>query len=374
MARMMIRPKVLTRGILDEARSEPGYIDLSQYSSIDSEVAETLIGCEQDLDLSGLRTLPEDVARVLSRHRHVLLLNRVRSLPASVAQALSKHAGVIYLNDVEDPSPAAEEALLEHPGMVALAGAWLTMKHRRPGPTVTNAVGIDLVMIPAGECMLGAPNDEPARRHLERLKLVEMDHEYFIAKTPVTQSQYRSVVGGSPSRFSGEDRPVERVSWYDANLFCQRLSQMPEERRAGRVYRLPTQQEWEYACRAGSATTYSCGDDWRKLQDYAWFRSNSNDATAPVAQKLPNAWGLFDMHGNVFEWCSDALLPYPRVSLHESSGYQGNSVRVRCGGCWLYDHSVCRSACIDFCSPSYRFDFLGFRVAMSRRRHNIPAA
>jgi formylglycine-generating enzyme required for sulfatase activity len=372
MARRMIRPKTLTRAALDEARAKPGYIDLSQYTSLDGEVAEILVAGEQDLDLSGLRTLPPDVATVLSRHRGVLLLNRLRELSDLVALQLSEQDGVVYLSDVEAPTPQVEQTLLKHRGMVALSGTWITMKDLRPEMTVTNAIGIDLVQVPNAVCMLGSPNDEVGRRDLESLNMCAVDHEYFIASTPVTQAQYASVVGDAPSRFSGASRPVERVSWYEAIEFCERLSQLPEERRAGRVYRLPSQQEWEYACRAGSATAFCCGDDWRQLEDYAWFKSNSGDTTAPVAEKLPNAWGLYDMHGNVFEWCSDAMLPYPRVSHNESPGYRGTSVRVRRGGCWLYDHNVCRSACIDFCNPSYRFDFLGFRVAMTHQRHDAP--
>lgn len=121
----------------------------------------------------------------------------------------------------------------------------------------------------------------------------------------VTQSQYESVMGSNPSEFKGANNPVEAVYWDEAVAFCAKLSALPAEVAAGRAYRLPTEAEWEYACRAGTTTEYSFGDDKKELGKYAWFADNSSTTTHAVGEKLPNDWGLYDMHGNVLEWCSD---------------------------------------------------------------------
>ena len=148
---------------------------------------------------------------------------------------------------------------------------------------------------------------------------------FSIGVHEVTQSEYESVMGVNPSWFKGANNPVESVSWVDAVAFCVKLSSLPAEVAAGRVYRLPTEAEWEYACRAGTTTAYSFGDDEKDLEKYAWFGVNSGNLTHEVGKKLPNGWGLYDMHGNLWEWCSDA---------------DGS----RRGGSWGDNTFLCRSA------------------------------
>jgi formylglycine-generating enzyme required for sulfatase activity len=207
-------------------------------------------------------------------------------------------------------------------------------------------------------------------------------------------------MGTNPSFFQGSEiqgdssnHPVEQVSWDDAAEFCKRLSDLPEEKKAGRLYRLPTETEWEYACRAGTATTYSFGESSQSLGDYAWFGNNSgskeldSDAlwakmkynqdeyfdtlssagcvTHPVGEKKPNAWGLYDMHGNVFEWCSDWYGEYPKSAVSDSSGPNECSDRVFRGGSWEDVAACCRSAHRNGFDPSSSFNVLGFRVALS---------
>jgi formylglycine-generating enzyme required for sulfatase activity len=166
-------------------------------------------------------------------------------------------------------------------------------------------------------------------------------NSFAIGKYPVTQEQYQAVMGNNPSYFQGNPQnPVESVSYDDAVVFCQKLSEM-----TGKNYRLPTESEWEYACRAGTTTDYYFGDDANQLGDYAWYEDNSGLITHPIGQKLPNAWGLYDMHGNVWEWCQYKCL-------------RDNCLR---GGSW--DFFPCRSA---IRLGNYRCDdrdiTFGFRV------------
>jgi len=136
----------------------------------------------------------------------------------------------------------------------------------------------------------------------------------------VTQAQYEQVMGHNPSASKGADNPVEKVSWEDAVEFCHKLSEFPAEKAAGNVYRLPTEADWEFACRIGTTTKYSFGDDESELGSYAWFADNSSGKTHPVGDKLPNAWGLYDMYGNVWEWCSHSYVDYPSGSMTAPRG------------------------------------------------------
>jgi formylglycine-generating enzyme required for sulfatase activity len=191
--------------------------------------------------------------------------------------------------------------------------------------------------------------------------------------TQVTQEQYEQVMGENPSYFQGDEVkgrdssefPVECVSWEDAVAFCQKLSALPEEKAAGRVYRLPTEAEWDYSCRAGTSTAYCFGNDEESLGGYAWFGDNSNDRSHPVALKKPNAWGLYDMHGNVWEWCSDWYGKYPKGAVSDPSCPSDGSDRVGRGGGWSVGDVFCRSAHRDWTAPSDRLFNRGFRVALS---------
>ncbi|MFM8214235.1 MAG: formylglycine-generating enzyme family protein, partial [Pirellula sp.] len=196
--------------------------------------------------------------------------------------------------------------------------------------------------------------------------------EYYLGVHEVTQAQYEKVMGAKPSYFQGEkikgsssNHPVELVSWEDAVEFCKKLSDLPEEKAAGRVYRLPTEAEWEYACRAGSKSAYSFGESSKSLGDYAWFDENRNEQTHPVGQKKANAWGLYDMHGNVWEWCSDWYGEYPKDAVSDPTGPREGSCRVNRGGSWSYGAADCQSAGRYGVVPSYRDDYYGFRVALS---------
>ncbi|RPH90712.1 MAG: serine/threonine-protein kinase pkn1, partial [Chroococcales cyanobacterium metabat2.561] len=154
----------------------------------------------------------------------------------------------------------------------------------------------EMVDIPAGKFNMGS-NEYEDEKPIHQVIVPA----FQIGKYPVTQAQYQAVMGNNPSRFSGNPQnPVESVTWFNAQAFCEKLSQL-----TGKNYRLPTETEWEYACRAGTETLFSFGDDREQLGDYAWFDGNSNNTTHPVGEKQPNPWEIYDMHGNVWEWCAD---------------------------------------------------------------------
>jgi formylglycine-generating enzyme required for sulfatase activity len=166
------------------------------------------------------------------------------------------------------------------------------------------------------------------------------------------------------SSYKGPQIPVVQVSWDEAVEFCRKLSSLPEEKSAGREYRLPTEAEWEYACRAGSTTEYSFSDGDSRLDEYAWFTKNSNKTTHPVGQKCPNGWGLYDMHGNVWEWCEDWHGDYRRGSVTDPVGPSLASDRVYRGGGWNSSARGCRSAFRRSYTPDNRYGYLGFRVVL----------
>ena len=237
-----------------------------------------------------------------------------------------------------------------------------------------NSIGMKLRLIPKGTFTMGSPVEEKEAQGNEEGHKVTISKEYWLGVYEVTQGQYEKVMGGNPSHFQGRDirksdssmHPVEQVHWDDAVEFCKRLSELPEEVKAGRIYRLPTEAEWEYACRAGSKTAYSFGESSKSLGAYAWFTENSNEHTYPVGEKNPNAWGIHDMHGNVGEWCSDWYNSvYPKGLLTDPSGPREGRTRMHRGGSWDLSAAFCRSARRDACDPTMRHKDLGFRVAMS---------
>ncbi len=220
---------------------------------------------------------------------------------------------------------------------------------------IENSIGMKLRVIAPGTFTLGDDAEAP---------VVTLTKPYMLGVFPVTQEQYEKVTGVNPSRFKGASNPVEQVSWADAIAFCRKLSELSTEKAAGRVYRLPTDAEWEFACRAGTTTKYSFGDDQSKGGDYAWFIGNSGNMTHPVGGKQSNAWGLYDMYGNVWEWCQDWYHGLPRVSVTDPFGPSRGSTRVRRGGCWK-DAAVWASPARIGSGPARRDNYGGFRVVFT---------
>lgn len=256
-----------------------------------------------------------------------------------------------------------------------------------PLPRLVNSVGMELVLIPAGTFQMGSPESEVERTSDENPQhVVRLSESFYLGVHSVTQQQFQQVMKRNPSRFKasnggGPRHPVEHVSWDDAVAFCDKLSQRLAERKAGRVYRLPTEAEWEYACRAGTASVFFWGDTACSLQ--ANFDGNLpyGDAptgpdlqkTSPVGAYPPNAFGLHDMHGNVWEWCNDWYREryYRKCARENPKGPRNGSYRVLRGGSWNYRGGYTRSADRGRLPPSYRDAHMGFRVAITASRIRV---
>jgi formylglycine-generating enzyme required for sulfatase activity len=209
---------------------------------------------------------------------------------------------------------------------------------------------IEFCHVPAGTFRMG---------RLRNFHRVTISKDFYLGKYPVTQAQWEAVMEDNPSHFKGAKWPVENVSWEDCQLFVEKLN-----RQTGRnIYRLPTEAEWEYACRAGSITAYSFGDDKKLLSEFGWHSANANGEIHPVGQKIPNPWGFYDMYGNVWEWCNDWYGPYPRGLVTDPEGPSSGSDRVLRGGCWFDAALRCRSGFRSFFSPDFHSSFFGFRLA-----------
>ena len=278
--------------------------------------------------------------------------------------------------------------------------AWA--KHLGTQVEITNSIGMKMALIPPGEFMMGSakelieeelktpgiedwykdhlPGEGPQHR-------VRITKPFYLGEYDVTQEEYQRVMGNNPSEFSatGKEKakvsgqetkrfPVENISWDEAVEFCRKLSDLPKEKAAGRRYRLPSEAQWEYACRAGSTGRFSFSagrsgapkeSEDLALFEYGWFGSNSDRMTHAVGGKLPNAWALYDMHGNVWEWCQDWYDRdyYVKSTVDDPVGPPGGSSRVLRGGGSSYPARFCRSADRFNHEPEYRNDNLGFRVS-----------
>lgn len=246
--------------------------------------------------------------------------------------------------------------------------------------SITNGIGIELKLIPAGEFMMGSSKSPEELAHLFGDKTNSFTDEYpqhkvhitksfYLATTEVTQKQWRAVMGATPWKGKdfvkeGDDYPATYVSWDDAQEFIKKLNQ-----KEGKTYRLPTEAEWEYACRARSQTVYSFGDSKSQLREYAWFNESARDIGEKYAHRVKlkraNDFGLFDMHGNVFEWCSDWYGEdhYKNSPVDDPRGPSGGSSRVLRSGSWNGLPQFIRSARRFGVEPDFSVCSIGFRVA-----------
>lgn len=300
-----------------------------------------------------------------------------------VAEALERLGlGGSVLGERADSRPAARDDLVgirrASEGLKALSGQKLPA-------SFTNSISMEFVLIPAGVFLMGSPEEEEARSNNETQHEVVISKPFYLGVYPVTQAQWRAVMGDNPSYFTAaigvtggakgeltDDFPVECVSWEDSQDFLRRLNAVPAESEAGRWYRLPTEAEWEFACRAGAVSEpFHFG---RSLTpDKANFNKNVG-RTSRVGAYPPNAFGLHDMHGNVWEWCADWYGPYPQLRVIDPAGPPEGSHRVFRGGSWCDFARDCRSAYRLWHPPSDRSYDLGLRVAVNLREptHGDP--
>jgi len=232
---------------------------------------------------------------------------------------------------------------------------------------------VGMVWINGGTFTMGSPANESGRSVNEGPQRQITIGSFFMGMYPVTQADYQEVMGINPSAFKGPDLPVEQVSWFDAVEYCNKLSikeglapvytvtgSNVTWNRDAKGYRLPTEAEWEYACRAGTQTPFNTGTS---INDAGWFSGNSKGQTQPVGGKLPNSWGLYDMHGNVLEWCWDWLGNYSAGAQTDPQGVSSGKNRVYRGGSWRFEAHQTRSAFRFGNNPYLRTFIVGFRIA-----------
>ncbi len=328
---------------LSQARAA---MDSGEVKAAESFVAGAV---PEDFDNSGVQFL-EQVWRLAELERRLVCL--VEDANADGVITPQKAALILELG---------ETYLRLQPGNDKVQALVSRCRHIAGPPFIRNSIGVNLTLIPAGNFTMGTVGNECDQRPHR----VTLTKRFYLGIYTVTNAQWKRVMGGVPSKWKGNDCPVEQVSWEDANEFCRQLSALPEEKKAGRMYRLPTEAEWEYACRAGTTTSYSFGDEESQLVEYGWFDRNSGNKTHAVGTKKPNAWGLFDMHGNVWEWCNDWYGGYPRGAVVDPRGPSWETSRVIRGGSWGHSSWSCKSAARGGSAPSNRFKSLGFRIALS---------
>ena len=285
-------------------------------------------------DLSGLDSKKDPVADALARAQSAL---------ESGATTPIIETGRQYESSLDASSPAVS-TLVTSPNQ----------------KTITNSIGMEFVLIPAGEFNMGSSSSEEGWGRTEMpAHKVEILEGFYMGKYEITQKQWREVMGDNPSYSKGDDLPVEQVSWDDVQVFIKKLNQ----KEGLDKYRLPSEAEWEYAARAGTTTQYSFGDDESRLGEYAWYDINSGYETHIVGQKRPNPWGLYDMHGNVWEWVQDNFNSDYRDAPTDASAWErDDDSRVYRGGGWGVPAQACRSAFRNYYSSGGRSKDIGFRL------------
>jgi len=365
------------KGQIQDARTDQyalavvAYELLAGYLPFESADFDILRACVLNDPPEGIEGQPESVNRALL----VGLGKRRQERFASCVELIRTIAGGVVATPVLIASPVkvvaepAEQGIAGRPKSRPAVPQPGALQPQVPPAAklsnrIANSIGTELILIPAGEFMMGSPDNASGAASYEKPQhRVQITKPFYLGAYPVTQAEYKRVIRKNPSHFQGDaQRPVEQVAWDDAQEFCCRLSE-----REGATYRLPTEAEWEYACRARSSGLWCFGEYAGLLEQYAWYDENSGTTTHPVGQKQPNAWGLYDMHGNVWEWCSDwwDAEYYKQIAAKaavDPAGPTRGSLRVLRGGSWYDVASCCRASYRFWFEPGLRYYCLGFRL------------
>jgi formylglycine-generating enzyme required for sulfatase activity len=251
--------------------------------------------------------------------------------------------------------------------LVALTAAHADKK--APPKNFTNAIGMKFVWIPAGNFVMGSPKQEKERAESELQHKVTLTKGFYMGAYTVTQEEWQALMGNNPSRFSGQKNlPVEQVTWDECQQFAKKMREKDKK-----PYRLPTEAEWEFACRAGTTTPFYFGENIStELVNYNGDHTYADGKkgvdrkkTTPVGSFPANAWGLYDMHGNVWNWCEDWHGEYAKKDVADPKGPDTGNMRVLRGGSWYYEPGYCRSAHRHSGDPDVRYGNVGFRLAFS---------
>jgi formylglycine-generating enzyme required for sulfatase activity/serine/threonine protein kinase len=276
--------------------------------------------------------------------------------------ALRREAPLAH--EIEKPSQGDVLPNIDMTGMIGAPNPTAVPPKGMRSYTEVIALNVRMEMhaIPGGEFLMGSPEKQGYADEYPQHRATLSP--FYIGKYPVTQSQWRAVMRTNPSHFNGPNHPVDSITWDEAFEYCRRLSYA-----TGRIYRLPTEAEWEFACRAGMQTQFNYGDEEEFVVQYAWCLTNSGNHTHPVGEKKPNGWGLYDMHGNVWEWCHDwyAADYYHHSPKVNPFGPVKGSSRVLRGGSWYSLPNYCRNAGRSNHQPDQRDPLVGFRVVCEAR-------
>jgi len=250
-------------------------------------------------------------------------------------------------------------------------GSRLAASGKKPAEIWLRDPSMAFILIPAGTFRMGSPKNEEGRKKNESpQRAVRLHRAFYLGKYEVTQSQWRAVMGTSPAGFHGDILPVENVSWDEAMAFAEELTRLVKERNSGKTrFFLPSEAQWEFACRAETTGPYSFEGGEKKLRRAGWFRENAAQKSRPVGGLGPNPWGLYDMHGNVWEWCADPVHETYQGAPSDARVWQeggDETRRILRGGSWLDRAHKCRSARRGCAAHAEKHKYVGFRLALVR--------
>ena len=334
---------------------QEGYEYLEEFSEIIDELYSDEVKAKKPSNVSTLKALPIKSTLPIYINRRQLLI--------SASSAIAGFAFAITLEKLK-PKPLPIIISATRTFVPTIPSDPIKRGDKAFRDSLGDRIVMEMVRIPSGKFTIGSPLNETGRRENESPTIEVNVPAFYIAKFAVTQEQWVAIMGSNPSLFRENiQAPVENISWNEAQDFCRKLAA-----RSQHLYRLPSESEWEYACRAGTNTAYHFGNSPDQITDYAWFVDNANQRSHPVGQKVPNPWGLYEMHGGVWEWCEDIWHDNFNGAPADGTAWigEGNSSRrIRKGGSWSNQARLCRAASREWHWQSDRYNDIGFRVVIS---------